>query len=200
MGGHEYFAFALTPLWRQAFWVSYLAWIAIEIAIWSRDVARVKGKRNDRFSMFAIGVSIGVGNSLAFNAPRFLHAWIQAPPQLLAGVGIALIWIGIGLRLWAVRTLGRFFRVTVTVQDDHRLVDSGPYARLRNPSYTGAMITLTGIGIAMGHWLSLAAMILFPMLGFAWRIRVEEASLAARFGADYEAYRRRRWALVPPIW
>jgi protein-S-isoprenylcysteine O-methyltransferase Ste14 len=43
-------------------------------------------------------------------------------------------------------------------------------------------------------------MIIFPMLGFAWRIRVEETSLAARFGADYQAYRSRRWALIPFIW
>jgi len=196
---HGGYAFSL-PLWRQAFWVSYLAWFAIEIAIWSRDIARVKGKRDDRFSMLAIGAGIGIGITLAFNAPRLVPAWIPAPRPLLAGLGIALIWVGIGLRLWAVRTLGRFFRVTVTVQDDHRLVDTGPYARLRNPSYTGAMITMTGVGIAMGHWLSLAAMILFPMLGFAWRIRVEEASLAARFGTDYQVYRSRRWALVPPIW
>jgi protein-S-isoprenylcysteine O-methyltransferase len=194
------FAFATLPLWRHAFWFSYLAWIAIELAIWSRDLARVKGKRNDRFSMLAIGASIGIGITLAFNAPRFAQAWIAAPPELLVGFGIAVIWAGIGLRLWAVRTLGRFFRVTVTVQDDHRLIDSGPYARPRNPSYTGAMITMAGVGIAMGHWLSLAAMILFPMLGFAWRIRVEEASLAARFGADYEVYRSRRWALVPFVW
>jgi len=197
---HGGFAFSILPLWRQAFWFSYLAWIAIEIAIWSRDIARVKGRRDDRFSMLAIGASIGIGITLAFNAPRLVSAWIEAPPQLLTGVGIALIWAGIGLRLWAVRTLGRFFRVTVTVQEDHRLVDTGPYARLRNPSYTGAMITLAGVGIAMGHWLSLAAMIVFPMLGFAWRIRVEEASLAARFGADYQAYRSRRWALVPFVW
>lgn len=200
MGGYDAFAFAASPLWRQAFWLSYFAWIAIEIAIWSRDIVRVKGERRDRFSMLAIGASIGIGISLAFNAPRIAHAWIQAPPQLLAGLGIALIWLGIGLRLWAVRTLGRFFRVTVTVQTDHRLVESGPYARLRNPSYTGAMITLAGVGIAMGHWLSLAAMILFPIIGFAWRIRVEEASLASRFGADYQAYRSRRWALLPPLW
>lgn len=197
---HSGFAFSVEPLWRQAFWFSYLAWIAIEFAIWSRDIARVKGKSDDRFSMLAIGASIGIGITLAFNAPRLAPAWIAAPPRLLAGLGIALIWAGVGLRLWAVRTLGRFFRVTVTVQDDHRLVDTGPYARLRNPSYTGAMITLTGVGIAMGHWLSLAAMMVFPLLGFAWRIRVEEASLAAHFGADYEAYRRRRWALIPLIW
>jgi len=197
---HSGFAFAALPLWREVFWFSYFAWIAIEIAIWSRDIARVKGKRDDRFSMLAIGASIGIGITLAFNAPRLAPAWIPAPPALLAGLGIALIWAGIGLRLWAVRTLGRFFRVTVTVQDDHRLVDTGPYAKLRNPSYTGAMITMAGVGLAMGHWLSLAAMILLPMLGFAWRIRVEEASLATRFGADYEAYRSRRWALVPLIW
>jgi protein-S-isoprenylcysteine O-methyltransferase len=197
---HSGFAFAALPLWRQAFWVSYLAWIAIELGIWSRDRVKVKGRRDDRFSMLAIGVSIGVGITLAFHAPRLARAWIDAPPQLLVGLGIALIWAGIALRLWAVRTLGRFFRVTVTVQDDHRLVDSGPYARLRNPSYTGAMITMAGVGLAMGHWLSLAAMIVFPLLGFAWRIRVEETSLAARFGVDYEIYRSRRWALIPFIW
>jgi protein-S-isoprenylcysteine O-methyltransferase len=197
---HAAFAFSVSPLWRQAFWFSYLAWIAIELAIWSRDIARVKGRSDDRFSMLAIGASIGIGITLAFNAARIAPAWIEAPPRLLAGLGIALIWAGIGLRLWAVRTLGRFFRVTVTVQDDHRLVDTGPYARLRNPSYTGAMITMAGVGIAMGHMLSLAAMIVFPMLGFGWRIRVEEASLAARFGRDYDAYRSRRWALVPPLW
>ena len=191
---------SVSPLWRQAFWFSYFAWIVIELAIVSRDMARVKGRIDDRFTMLAICLSIGIGITLAFRAPRLAPGLDRAPPELLAGLGIALIWAGIGLRLWAVRTLGRFFRVTVTVQDDHRLVDTGPYARLRNPSYTGAMITMAGIGLAMGHWLSLAAMIVFPMLGFAWRIRVEEASLAARFGADYQAYRSRRWALLPPLW
>jgi protein-S-isoprenylcysteine O-methyltransferase len=198
---HPGFAFAALPLWREAFWASYLAWIAIELAIWSRDRAKVKGRRDDRFSMLAIGVSIGIANSLAFNAPRnWPAAAIAAPPALLAGTGVALIWAGIVFRLWAVQTLGRFFRVTVTVQDDHRLVDTGPYRKLRNPSYTGALVTMAGVGLAIGNWLSIAAMTLIPILGFFWRIRVEEASLAARFGKDYEAYRSRRWALVPPLW
>ena len=197
---HAPFAFAVSPLWRTLFWLSFAAWIAIELAIWSRDRAKVKGRRDDRYSMLAIGLSIGIANTLAFNGTRLAPEAIPAPPALLAAIGIVLIWTGIAFRLWAVRTLGRFFRVTVTVQEDHRLVDTGPYRKLRNPSYTGAMITLAGVGIAIGTWLSLAAMILVPILGFGWRIRVEEASLAARFGADYEAYRSRRWALVPPLW
>jgi protein-S-isoprenylcysteine O-methyltransferase len=197
---HSGYAFAVDPICRALFWLSFACWIAIELAIWSRDRAKVKGRRDDRFSMLAIGISIGVANSLAFNAARLHAAQIDVPPQWLAGAGIVLIWTGIALRLWAVRTLGRFFRVTVTVQDDHRLVDTGPYRRLRNPSYTGALITMAGVGLAIGNWLSLAAMALIPILGFGWRIRVEEASLAARFGTDYEAYRRRRWGLIPPLW
>jgi protein-S-isoprenylcysteine O-methyltransferase len=195
------FAFAAAPALRLLFWFSFASWIAIELAIWSRDRAKVKGRRDDRFSMLAIGLSIGIASSLAFNAPRtWPAAAIAAPPGPLVAAGVALIWAGIVFRLWAVRTLGRFFRITVTVQDDHRLVDSGPYRKLRNPSYTGALVTMAGVGLAIGNYLSLAAMVLVPILGFGWRIRVEEASLAARFGADYEAYRSRRWALLPPLW
>ena len=195
------FAFDAAPLLRLLFWASFAAWLVTELAIWSRDRAKVHGRREDRFSVLAISLSIWIACALAFNAPRLWPAAaIGAPPLPLAVAGIVLIWAGIAFRLWAVRTLGRFFRVTVTVQDDHRLVDTGPYARLRNPSYTGAFVTMAGVGLATGNWISLAAMALIPLLGFGWRIRVEEASLARRFGADYEAYRRRRWALLPPLW
>jgi hypothetical protein len=47
------FAFAVSPIWRTLFWVSFAAWILIELAIWSRDRAQVKGRREDRFSMLA---------------------------------------------------------------------------------------------------------------------------------------------------
>ena len=190
----------LGPAWRTLFWVSYSGWAAIELGIWSRDRARVKGRRDDRFSMLAIALGITAGIFAAFYGAHVAETRIAAPGTLLVGLGIVLIWSGIVFRLWAVRTLGRFFRVTVTTQEDHRLIDRGPYRRLSNPSYTGAMITMAGIGLAMGNWLSLAGMILFPMLGFAWRIRVEEQSLRTRFGADFEAYRQSRWALIPPLW
>lgn len=186
--------------WRTAFWVSYIGWAVIELSIWSRDRAKVRGQRADRFSMLAIVIGITVGISAAFYGAHITETRIAAPGPLLVGLGIALIWTGVAFRLWAVRTLGRFFRVTVTTQDDHRLIDSGPYRRLSNPSYTGAMITMAGIGLCMGNWASLAGILIFAALGFAWRIRVEEQSLRARFGADFDVYRKARWALIPPLW
>jgi protein-S-isoprenylcysteine O-methyltransferase Ste14 len=92
------------------------------------------------------------------------------------------------------------FRVTVTTQDDHRLIDTGPYRRLANPSYTGAVATLTGLGLAIGNGVSVAALLLLPIAAFAFRIRVEEASLACRFGEVFTRYRTARWALIPFVW
>jgi len=190
----------LGPVWRTAFWATYAGWAIVELSIWSRDRARVKGERADRFSMLAIVLGITAGIFVAFSATGIRATRIAAPDALVVGLGIALIWAGIVFQLWAVRTLGRFFRVTVTTQDDHRLIDTGPYRRLSNPSYTGAMVTMAGIGLAMGNWASLAGILICAGLGFAWRIRVEEASLRARFGAEFDVYRKARWALVPPVW
>src|ERR1041384_7277873 len=109
--------FHLGPVWRTAFWVSYAGWAIIELSIWSRDRARVKGKREDRFSMLAIVVGITAGIFAAFYGTRIAATRIAAPAELVVGLGIALIWAGLALRIWSVRTLGRFFRVTVTTQD-----------------------------------------------------------------------------------
>lgn len=185
--------------WRGLFWLSFGAWIAMEIGIWARDRRSVRGQREDRASVVALVFAITVGMTLAFNSARF-KAPIPLGPELRIVLGLLLIWSGMALRFWSVRTLGRFFRVTVTMQEDHRLIDSGPYRRISNPSYTGAMLTLAGIGLAIGSWVSLAALIVLPLLAFAWRIKVEEASLHRRFGDAFIEYRRARWALLPPIW
>ena len=48
------------------------------------------------------------------------------------------------LRIWAMRTLGRFFTFQVTIRDSHVLVETGPYQYLMHPSYTGLVMSLTG--------------------------------------------------------
>src|ERR1041385_7191828 len=60
-------------------------------------------------------------------------------------IGAVFIWCGIALRLWSILTLGKFFRVTLTVQESHHVVTDGPYKYLRHPSYTGLLLALIGI-------------------------------------------------------
>lgn len=193
--------FQATPLWREVFWVSYAAWGLSELWIWSRDRRAASGQRRDRGSFYAVVGSIWVGITLAFFAP-YIAPWadIGLPPAPLFWSAIALIWTGVALRLWAVLTLGVFFRLTVRIHDEHRLVTSGPYRLLRHPSYTGALLTAAGIGLAMGNWLAILSAVLFMLAGFAVRIVVEETALAAAFGADFDAHRKRTWAVIPLVW
>ena len=111
-----------------------------------------------------------------------------------------MFWVGLLLYTWAVLTLGAFFRVSVQLLDGQRLVTSGPYRLLRHPAYTGGILIFTGIGLATGNWISVAAATLSVTIAYAWRIHVEEIALRERFGAEFEAQRRRTWAVIPLIW
>jgi protein-S-isoprenylcysteine O-methyltransferase Ste14 len=115
-------------------------------------------------------------------------------------LGVSIIAAGAALRIWAVVTLGRFFKITVTIQPDHHVVDIGPYRHLRHPSYTGLLLIFAGVGIAFGNWLSVLALVAFPLAGILIRIRVEEAALTAALGESYAAYAARTDRLIPGVW
>jgi Putative protein-S-isoprenylcysteine methyltransferase len=185
---------------QTAFWISYWAWILMEIWIFSRDIKKGSGEKKDRGTFLLIVVLISAGITTAFYAP---HVWPFARIALTVPVfwgALAMIWAGIGLRVWAVVTLGQHFRTSVRILDGHKLVTSGPYRILRHPSYTGGLITVFGVGLALGNWISLAAAFAGIFISYSVRIFVEEAALRAHFGADFEAHAKRTWAVLPPVW
>jgi protein-S-isoprenylcysteine O-methyltransferase len=183
------------------FWMTYVGWALSELIIFRRDRGATGGVAADRGSRAVIIVAMVVAIVAAANLAMHLPlARLPLPRDAALIVGMVVMWGGIALRLWSVRTLGRFFRTEVTMLDDHRLIAHGPYARLRNPSYAGAMVTCLGFGIALDNAASLAIILLVPGLAFAHRIRIEEAALARRFGAAWTSYRARSWALLPPVW
>jgi protein-S-isoprenylcysteine O-methyltransferase Ste14 len=171
-----------------------------EAGIRVRSSRHTGGSRADRGSIVAVLMGIATGLLVA--------AWC-ATSVPAAGIpwgwgsfiaGLALMWAGIGLRVWAVLSLGRLFTVVVRVADEHVVVDHGPYRYVRHPAYTGLLLTLGGLGVALGSWLSVAALVIFPTAGLVVRIRVEEAALVAALGAPYREYAEHRRRLVPGIW
>ena len=172
-----------------------------EAWIFSRDRRRATGERSDRASRLVLVLAflVGLGGAFWWGQQRRLGS-MAFPVDALMAASIVLIWAGAALRLWAVRTLGRCFRTAVMVLDDHRLVETGPYRRLRHPSYAGTLITLLGVAFGIGNWISLVALSACVLPAYAWRIRVEEAALLRRFGPVYEDYRRTRSALIPGVW
>jgi protein-S-isoprenylcysteine O-methyltransferase Ste14 len=178
-----------------------IIWIAFEIWLVRRD--RTQGKGNtgiDRgtryYNVIAITVGIFVAAVLSGNSKFFFPGGRSATGFW---IGLCIILLGFGLRIWAVVTLGESFHTTIETHTDQRVVRNGPYRLVRHPSYSGLMLMCCGYGIAVQNWLSLAFAILLPLVALLYRIRIEEAALVSSVGSDYEEYRSTTKKLVPWI-
>jgi protein-S-isoprenylcysteine O-methyltransferase Ste14 len=147
--------------------------------------------------VLAMIVGVVVAVVIAKDA-RSLRAGANTWGTLAIGAGI--VWLGIGLRVWAVWALGRFFRREVTIEPDHAVVATGPYRWVRHPAYAGDLLIAFGFGVAWGSWVGAAVALAIALVGHLPRIRVEEAALRGALGEEYERYARRRARLVPGIW
>jgi len=114
----------------------------------------------------------------------------------LAGAVLALT--GALLAAWAKATLGRFFTTQLGVQEDHRLITTGPYAIVRHPIYLGAIDFLVGSALFWNDVTLLGVAVLF-IVYFTVQLRVEERFFARHFGAEWEEYRARTGALFPRL-
>ena len=184
---------------RALFDVSVLGFAASEVYIRLRSALRRGGDRLDQGSLVWIVLSLGIGVLLALGAAaRVRGATITGWAPVV--VGIVMMWAGVALRQWAVWTLGRFFTVVVKVRDGQTVVEKGPYRWVRHPSYTGLLLTLVGLGVALGNWLSILALVVFPVIGLVGRIRVEESVLLEGLGEPYRRYAEGRRRILPGIW
>jgi len=126
----------------------------------------------------------------------FLHERILMPTWPLAIVGIALTWAGIALCLWARWHLGEYWSARITIKEDHQLIRTGPYARLRHPIYSGFELAALGTAGAIDRWGCLIAL-LFIVAAYSIKAKKEEKMLAARFGEAFRKHCQRTGFLLP---
>lgn len=118
------------------------------------------------------------------------HAWLA---WMLVGVAV----IGFAFTWWARVHLGRLWSPTVTRKSDHRVVNTGPYAIVRHPIYTGILVAMLATALLRG---TAAALVGFAVLiaGFYLKARLEESFLRSELGEEaYGAYARRVPMLLP---
>jgi len=108
-----------------------------------------------------------------------------------------LILLGLALRWYAIWKLGRYFTRDVAVSSDQPVVQSGPYRFIRHPAYSGTLLTMVGIGLAMTNWASLIAIIVCTLIGHLYRVSVEEQALSKTIGQPYIEYMRHTKRFIP---
>ncbi|MGH9807466.1 MAG: methyltransferase family protein [Terriglobia bacterium] len=114
-----------------------------------------------------------------------------------AWICVALVALGFIFCWWARIHLGRLWSGTVTRKADHHIVDTGPYALVRHPIYTGLLLSVFATTAAKGTVPGVAGAIVIA-IGLWMKARLEERWLSQELGAEaYAAYRVRVPMLVP---
>ncbi len=114
-------------------------------------------------------------------------------------LGVVIMALGIAFTVWARVTLGRNWSSTITLKQNHELIQTGPYDWVRHPIYTGVLMMVVGTAIAVGEWRALlaAALVLGSLL---IKLRIEEKWMTDYFGPGYAAYSKRVAMLIPWLW
>ena len=180
--------------------VIYILWLLSEIIlnrlVRSGKSDKKSADKNTEIYLWVtiiISITIGVFVSIKFSLPILLNGQ-------LALIGIAIIIVGIIIRFIAIKQLGRFFTVNVTIRDDHKLIQSGFYKYLRHPSYTGSLLSFFGFGLSLNNWLSMAIIFLPTLFAFIYRMKIEENVLSEQFGKQYQDYISNTKRIIPFIY
>lgn len=125
------------------------------------------------------------------------YAWSQMPPSV-ALAGDLLVAIG-WLAIFFVFRENSFSSATIELAPDQKVISTGPYALVRHPMYSGALVMLAGMPIALGSWWGLLVIVVI-MPALIWRLFDEEKFLARNLPGYVEYQNKVRYRLIPQVW
>lgn len=156
-------------------------------------------KAGDRGSFWVLCFLILIGFFLSFNIATSgigkLYQW-----NTFFAIGATLSIGGLIIRIKSILTLREYFTYTVTKIQDHELIEIWLYKYVRHPSYLGQFMIFVGIATALSNWLSIVTMIIPCLIGYMYRIKVEEQFMAEQLGQKYLDYSKRTKKLIPMIY
>jgi protein-S-isoprenylcysteine O-methyltransferase Ste14 len=123
--------------------------------------------------------------------------WSPVPPAVSL-VGDVLVAIGLILDMFVVIQNG-YAAVNVVVEDGQHLISSGLYGLVRHPMYTGNVILMFGIPLALGSYWGLV-FVIPGLIVLILRIRDEEDLLSHELSGYREYTHQVRYRLVPYLW
>lgn len=162
---------------------------------------RKKGiiKSGDKASIWILIIFIVIGYSLSFSIGTTRLGRIYHWNTFFA-IGAILTIIGLIIRIKSILTLKQHFTYTVTKIENHELIETGLYKIIRHPGYLGQLIIFVGVATSLSNWLSIILMIIPVLLGYIYRIRVEEQFMIVQMGQKYIDYQKRTKKLIPMIY
>jgi len=181
--------------------VSVVGGLIVQLANPGLLEARAKGIRKDTKAFDKAFYSMFLPLVLVYPLLAGLDAirFVWAPlPQWTVVPGALLFVISSAFGTWTM-IVNAHAETTVRIQDEQRVITSGPYRVVRHPMYLGTVVGLPGTALMLGSAWALLAMALIVVL-FIWRTAREDRTLRGEL-AGYEDYTKiTRYRLLPGVW
>lgn len=172
--------------------------LVLHKVIW--EVLRMRSGANEGKASGSIGIVKAVKISILLGI--LIQIWlpdifpISTDPGTIRLCGIVLFSIGLLTAITARIQLGNNWSNIETgrVLEKQDVVDNGLYGYIRHPIYTGDLLLLIGLELALNSWLVLAALLLCPVV--MWKAVKEERMLLQQL-KGYVEYHRRTKRFIP---
>lgn len=150
-----------------------------------------------RQRLIAFLLLLGIAALGVVSGRDYDSGWSQVPAfvvllgDLLVASGLILIWL--------VFRRNSFAAVTVNVEPEQPVISTGPYALVRHPLYSGALLLFLGTPFGLGSWWGLILVV--PLVALIlWRIKLEETYLSTHLSGYRDYCARVTHRLIPLIW
>lgn len=140
-----------------------------------------------------------VGIPFVYILTTWLDIFIFPLPEIIRWFGIAFNLFGLVFLVWIHQALGEHWSMVLKLGNEHKLVTTGPYSRIRHPMYTFFYILVISNALVSSNiMVGLLGIVLWSCL-YVMRIEDEEKMLIEEFGDEYREYIERTGRLWPNI-
>ncbi|MDA0662516.1 MAG: isoprenylcysteine carboxylmethyltransferase family protein [Proteobacteria bacterium] len=160
-------------------------WIVLAVAV-QRALELVLARRNTARLLAAGGIETGAGH---YPVIVLLHAsWLAVnflflPPDAAAnGPLLGIFCVFQAGRVWVIASLGAFWTTRIITMPGQPLTMRGPYRFMRHPNYAIVALEIACLPLIFGAWHIAIPFALANLAILAWRIRIEDNTLAPRRG------------------
>lgn len=182
----------------------YAAYSIVRVRAERQAASRRVASGGDRKASWldAIELTILTGLEMLILLVFYLDlSWMKffaiALPSPLRWAGILLGALGVALIGWAGEALDGEYSSVVEFKEGHRLVTSGPYARIRHPIYAGLILLNLGVALASANGIIAFVWVCGLAIVLARRIPREEKLMEARFGEAWKTWKERTGLFLP---
>ena len=150
--------------------------------------------------MFGLRVALGLllGCWLALYAiyPTWMGFLLLPFPVWLRWAGFSLGIVSLGVWSCTQVALGKEWSPQLQLREQHHLVTTGPYRRVRHPLYTAMFGYSASLGLVTANWFFVAFAVVAIVFTFA-RVPKEERMMIGEFGEEYREYMQRTGRFLP---